>query len=90
MENHMTELADLSDEALEAEVERRKRRKASAENDNVLREFVYNMCRDHTDGMHEAISTPVKASLGKSDYQLFLLEPHKFIFSLTGSYIGSR
>jgi hypothetical protein len=86
----VTELADISDEALEAEVERRKRRKASAENDRLLREFVHAVCKDSSDGMHEAVIAQVKGSLGKSDYSLFMSEPHKFVFQITGGYIGSR
>ena len=86
----MTELADISDEALEAEMERRKRRKASAANDKTIRDFVHAMCMDCRDGMHEAVVANVKVSLGESDYRMFLAEPQKFVFSITGSYIGSR
>lgn len=86
----MTNLADVSDEALEAEVERRKRRKDSAENDRVLREFIHSICLDGRDGLNKTVTANVKSSLGKADFELFLLQPEKFIFSITGSYIGSR
>lgn len=90
----MTELADLSDEALEAEVERRRRRRESAVAENTLRKFIHASCVRYDEDTGGEVDTVVNelvyTSLGSSDYELFLSEPHKFIFSITSSYIGSR
>lgn len=86
----MTDLADISDEALQDEIDRRTRRRDLQKESAAVTNFVHAVCMDTTDGLHGVFSRRLRALLGQSDYDLFLKNSGLFVVDITAGYIGNR
>jgi molecular chaperone GrpE (heat shock protein) len=74
------DLTEASDEALEAEIERRRRRRENeiAEYRQQLREWLHRVFLDKTDSLNAAVRWKIESNTKGSNINHFGMDPDKF------------